>query len=327
MGAPRGRREFLGLAGAAALLTVACTRDPSGEVPGAGPVTLAHAFGETTIPAPPTRVVSAGLTEADDLLAVGVAPVALTSWFGDPPDGVWPWARDALGAATPTVLTLDDGIDVAAIAALKPDLIVAVNAGLDADTYDKLSAVAPTLAQSGADAFFEPWQTQAAAIGRAVFRSEAMTRAVDAAEKRLSAVAQDNPSFAGTTVALLGGGFTGDTVTATVGGWRTGFLTAMGFAVPASLAALGGEGHLAEISRDDLASAVDSADVVIWQTRTEEQKTALLADPAVAALRSTTAERAVFTPTDLAAALAFASPLSYPVVADQLPPLLLRALG
>ena len=327
MGAPRGRREFLGLAGAAALLSVACSRDPSEKARGTGPVTLSHTFGETTVPAPPARVVSAGLTEGDDLLAVGVVPVALTGWFGNPPAGVWPWGRDELGAATPTVLTLDDGIDVDAIAALKPDLIVAVDAGLDADTYAKLSAVAPTLAQSGADAFFEPWKEQAGAIGRAVFRSDAMTRAVDAVEKRFSALAQANPPFAGATVALLDGGFTGDTVTATVGGWRTEFLTAMGFAVPGSLAALGGEGHLAEISRDDLASALDSSDVVIWQTRTEEQRTALLADPAVAALRSTTAERAVFTPTDLAAALAFASPLSYPVVADQLPPLLLRALG
>lgn len=68
------------------------------------------------------------------------------------------------------MLNLDNGIQVDQIAALKPDLIVAVNAGLDADTYKKLSAIAPpTIAQSGYDAFFEPWKDQAAAVGTAFF--------------------------------------------------------------------------------------------------------------------------------------------------------------
>ena len=60
-------------------------------------VTVKHIFGETTIPAPPKRVVSAGFTEQDDLLAVGVVPIAVTNWFGDQPFGVWPWATSKLG--------------------------------------------------------------------------------------------------------------------------------------------------------------------------------------------------------------------------------------
>ncbi len=58
-------------------------------------------FGETKIPAPPKRVVSAGFTEQDDLLAVGVVPIAVTDWFGGEPFGVWPWAQPKLGAAQP----------------------------------------------------------------------------------------------------------------------------------------------------------------------------------------------------------------------------------
>ena len=49
--------------------------------------------------------------------------------------------------------------------------------------------------------------------------------------------------------------------------------------------------------------------------------------PTVAALTATKANRNVFTGKELAGAIAFSSPLSYPVVADQLPPLLARALG
>jgi iron complex transport system substrate-binding protein len=44
-----------------------------------GPVTITHLFGETTVPVPPKRVVSADCTGQDDLLALGVAPIAVTS--------------------------------------------------------------------------------------------------------------------------------------------------------------------------------------------------------------------------------------------------------
>jgi len=316
------RRQFLGLAGAAGLaLTAACSRGGGGERAGTGGVVIKHVFGETTLSAPPTRVVSAGLTEQDDLLAVGVVPVAVTKWIGDQP--VWPWAQPKLGSATPAVLTLDNGIQIDAIAQLKPDLIVAINAGLDADTYTKLSAIAPTIAQSGEDAFFEPWKDQAATIGTAVFKKDEMATAVDAVEQKFAAVAQANPTFKDRTAVLLNGFFTGDTVTATVAGWRTEFLTAMGLTVPVSVKGFA-SGDYAMISRRDLPRALGGADLLIWCTDRDAEQAALLADPAVAELRR---QRSVFTPAELSAAIAYASPLSYPVVAEQLPPLLRQALG
>jgi len=317
-----GRRQFLGLAGAAGLtLTAACSRGGGGEPAGSGGVVIKHVFGETTLSAPPTRVVSAGLTEQDDLLAVGVVPVAVTKWIGDHP--VWPWAQPKLGSATPAVLTLDNGIQIDAIAQLKPDLIVAINAGLDADTYTKLSAIAPTIAQSGEDAFFEPWKAQAATIGAAVFKKDETATVVDAVEQKFAAVAQANPTFKDRTAVLLNGYFTGDTVTATVAGWRTEFLTAMGLTVPESVKGFA-SGDYAMISRRDLPRALGGADLLIWCTDRDAEQAALLADPAVAELRR---QRSVFTPAELSAAIAYASPLSYPVVAEQLPPLLRQALG
>ena len=50
----------------------ACSEQKPGEVAKDGSVTVKHMFGETKIPAAPKRVVSAGYTEQDDLLAVGV---------------------------------------------------------------------------------------------------------------------------------------------------------------------------------------------------------------------------------------------------------------
>jgi iron complex transport system substrate-binding protein len=322
------RRGFLGAAGAAgALLAAACSTDGSSGDGTPKSVTVKHLFGETTISAPPKRVVSAGFTEQDDLLAVGVVPVAVTNWFGDQPFGVWPWAAPKLGTAQPVVLNLDNGIQIDQIAALKPDLIVAVNAGLDADTYKKLSAIAPTIAQSDGDAFFEPWKDQATAVGTAVFQGRQMKQLIANVDNKFADVAKNNTAFKDKKALLLAGSFVGGTLTATLPGWRTDFLTTMGFDVPGSIAAYAVDDHRAAIPHDKLADALDSADVLIWCTESDAEQAALLADPAVAALSATTQNRNVFTGKDLAAAIAFASPLSYPVVADQLPPLLSRALG
>src|SRR5436190_16962665 len=174
---------------ASAALVAACSSQKPGEVAKDGSVTVKHIFGETKIPAPPKRVVSAGFTEQDDLLAIGVVPIAVTDWFGGEPFGVWPWAQPKLGGAQPTVLSLDDGIQVDQIASLKPDLIVATNAGLDQDTYTKLSGIAPTIAQSGPDAFFEPWKDQATTIGQAVFKHDDMQRLIAGVDERFKNVA------------------------------------------------------------------------------------------------------------------------------------------
>ena len=327
----RSRRGFLGVAGAAGLtLAAACARTGGGGAASGPGVTIKHLFGETTIPAPPTRVVSAGFTEHDDLLALGVVPVAVTNWFGNQPFGVWPWAQSKLGSATPVVLNLDNGIQVDRIAQLKPDLIVAINAGLDSDTYQKLAAIAPTIAQANGpgqgEAFFEPWKDQATTIGKAVFQSDQMTRLIDGVDEKFSSTAQSNPEFKGKAAVLLAGGFSGDTMTATVGGWRTDFLTAMGFQIPESLRARAASDGHADIPRADLTSTLAGADVLIWTTESDAEQAALEADRAIGELHAARGKRDVFTPGDLAAAIAYASPLSYPVVAEQLPPLLARAL-
>jgi iron complex transport system substrate-binding protein len=138
-------------------------------------------------------------------------------------------------------------------------------------------------------------------------------------DTKFADVGKNNPQFAGKKVLLLGGTFYQDSVRLTAPGWRTDFLTNMGFTIPDT------DGEL--VPRDKMASVLDGADVLIWSTESDEEQAALLADPIVAKLRATTANRNVFTGKELAGAIAFASTLSYPVVADQLPPMLARALA
>ena len=313
-------------AGVAGLLTACSEPKPAPGSPGGGSVTVTHLFGQTVVKEPPKRVVSAGYTEQDDLLAVGVVPIAVTNWFGDQPFAVWPWAQPKLGAAQPVVLNLDNGIQVDQIAGLKPDLIVATNAGLDAGTYQKLSAIAPTIAQSGDDAFFEPWKDQATTIGQAVFQADQMKSLVSAVDQKFTDVGQKNPTWKGKRALLMQGRLWQGTVVATVAGWRTDFLTQMGLVITDSIKSFATD-HRAVIPRDHIKEVLDSADVVIWSTESPEDQQALLADPEVAAAQATAQRRHIFTTKDLAGAIAFASPLSYPVVADQLPPQIGKVLG
>jgi iron complex transport system substrate-binding protein len=299
---------------------------PAPGATGGGSVTVTHLFGQTVIKAPPKRVVSAGYTEQDDLLAVGVVPIAVTNWWGDQPFAVWPWAQPKLGDAKPTVLNLDNGIPVDQIAGLKPDLIVAVNAGVDADTYQKLSAIAPTIPQSGEDAFFEPWKDQATAIGQAVFQADQMKSLIDAVDQKFAAVSQENPQWKGKKALLMQGRLWQGTVVATLAGWRTDFLNEMGLAITESIKAFGSD-HRAVIPRDRIKAVLDSADVIIWSTESPDDQKALLADPEVAAAQATAQNRHIFTSKELAGAIAFASPLSYPAVADQLLPFIGKILG
>jgi iron complex transport system substrate-binding protein len=314
------------MAAIAAVAAGCSSRKPSPGAAPSGSVTITHLFGQTVIKEPPKRVVSAGYTEQDDLLAVGVVPIAVTNWFGDQPFAVWPWAQPKLGAAQPVVLNLDNGIPVDQIAGLKPDLIVAINAGLDADTYQKLSAIAPTLAQSDGDAFFEPWKDQATAVGQAVFQADQMKSLIDAVDKQFVAVAQKNPQWTGKKALLMQGALWQGTVVATLAGWRTDFLNQMGLVIADSIKSFGSD-HRAVIPRDQIKAVLDSADVVIWTTESPDDQKALLADPDVAASLATAQNRHVFTTKDQAGAIAFASPLSYPLIADQLPPQIAKILG
>lgn len=289
-------------------------------------MTITHLFGQTVIKEPPRRVVSAGYTEQDDLLAVGVVPIAVTHWFDDQPFEVGPWAKPKLSTAQPVVLNPDKGIPIDQIAGLKPDLIVAINAGVDAVSYRELSAIAPTVPQSGGDAFFEPWQDQASTIGQAVFQADRMKTLINAVNTQFTAVARKNPQWKGKRALLMQGTLWQGTVVATLAGWRTNFLNQMGLVIADSIKPFG-SGSRAVIPRQHITAVLDSADVVIWTTESPTDQQTLLADPEIAASQATTQNRHVFTTKEQAKAIAFSSVLSYPLVAEELPPRIGQVLG
>lgn len=123
------------------------------------PVVIEHAFGTTTLIAKPTRIATVNWSNHEVPLALGVVPVGFArAGFGDDDgDGILPWVEarlTALGAPQPVLFDEGDGIDFEAVAATKPDVILAAYSGLSATDYATLSQIAPVIAYPNA-----PWST------------------------------------------------------------------------------------------------------------------------------------------------------------------------
>ena len=115
------------------------------------PVTIEHAYGETTIPEQPERVATIAWANHEVPLTLGIVPVGMSkaTWGDDDGDGVLPWVEDKLeelGADTPVLFDETEGIDFEAVADTQPDVILAAYSGITEDEYDTLSKIAPVVA-------------------------------------------------------------------------------------------------------------------------------------------------------------------------------------
>ena len=134
-------------------------------------------------------MVVVGYTDQEPLLAMGVKPVGAMDWFGQGTFGKWPWERDAWGGKPPAVVSSKSyEIDFEKVAAQRPDLILGLYAQLKKPDYDKLTQIAPTVAQAKGDPYTTPWRdmtrTAAKAVGR-VDEGERLIRETEDALRRL----------------------------------------------------------------------------------------------------------------------------------------------
>jgi iron complex transport system substrate-binding protein len=108
--------------------------------PGEYPRTVRHALGETKLEKKPERVVVLDGGELDNVVALGVKPVGVA--FPDGAPDMPPYIGDKAG--TPRNVGSISALNLEAIAALKPDLILGSQLRAEAQ-YPKLSAIAPTV--------------------------------------------------------------------------------------------------------------------------------------------------------------------------------------
>ncbi|MFF3287303.1 ABC transporter substrate-binding protein [Streptomyces sp. NPDC003023] len=129
----QGGKDF----GDAAAKTAAMGTDAK---PGEFPRTITHALGKTEIKAAPQRVVVLDVGELDNVASLGVKPVGYAPTEGD--DGVPGYLKKEAG--NPKSIGTINSLNLEAIAALKPDLILGSQLRAS-DKYKELSQIAPTV--------------------------------------------------------------------------------------------------------------------------------------------------------------------------------------
>jgi iron complex transport system substrate-binding protein len=307
---------------------VACGDDDADTPAGSGgadasrfPVVVEHKFGSTEIPAPPERVVSVGYTEQDTILALGVTPVGEREFLGGYDWRERPWAQRVLDGAEPEVVGAEE-INFEAVAAQRPDLIVAINSGMTEGDYERLSQIAPTIAQT--DEYIDygmPWQDQTMLVGRALGREGRARKVVDEVEARFEQAREEHPEFAGATAILAYGGPDGygayssqDT--------RSRFFADLGFETPAKVDELAGESFYVEFSQEQF-RLMDQEVVVMFAARED-----VIDNPVFRRLDAVREDRVIYIDLEdqFAGALGFSSPLSLPYLIDEASPQLAAAL-
>lgn len=297
---------------------------PEDAAGGPFPVSIDHAFGTTEIPERPQRVVTLGVTDADPVLALGVTPVATASYsFYEQTGGLGPWARGLVQGEPPAVLAGEPNLEQ--LAALAPDVILAVSSGVEQPMYEQLSAIAPVVARpAGTIPFGVPrndqMRTVAAALGQ-VEQGEELIRRADAA---FTDAAAAHPEFRGKTGATVLP-FDGKYGAFTAADARGRFMSGLGFVQPPRIAELDdGESFFVEVSAEQ-AGLLDG-DALVMLADEGAAKAQVDSDPVLAQVPVVAQGRMVVPDADTRGAMTYNSVLSAPYALERLVPQLDAAL-
>lgn len=171
------------------------------------PVTIQHAYGDTTIEKVPTRVATVSWVNADVALALDTVPVGMASDdFGGDENGLTPWKIDALESLdvaidsdqAPAQYSEADGINFNAISQTNPDVILAAYSGLTQEEYDKLTEIAPVIAYPEV-AYGTSWQESTEMIGQALGKSDEAAKLITEVESAVAEDVAEYPQIAGKT--------------------------------------------------------------------------------------------------------------------------------
>lgn len=282
------------------------------------PVSLADQFGTATIEAAPKRVVTVGFNEQDFALALGVKPVGVREFIGAFPYKTRPWAPGANDPAPALVGGAE--IDFEKVAQARPDLILGIYSFIKKPDYEKLSQLAPTIANGkGYPDGATPWNEQLLTTGKALGLEAKAKEVVDGVNEKFAAAEKAHPEFAGKTLTIAYAS-AGQTFVLNKDDLRSQFFSDLGFTIPEKYSKSGFEENL---SKEQL-STIDSDVIVLIQ----DKGTDLQAEQVFKNLAASREGRVVpvLSSGNFAGALGFNSPLSRPYLLDLAVPRLAAAV-
>lgn len=328
---PRRGVLLAGLAGAAAVLAgcsssggkqaAASTPDTSSS---AFPVTVPGKEGSVTVPAAPKRVVAAGyLRDTDLALALG-APLVGAAKNAAFPSGLAPWQKP-----TGDVQLFDttNGLPFEAIAALRPDLILASDDYGLAKDYPTLAKIAPTLSYEAAIGG-DTWQTMTTRAGTVLGKTAEAKQLITTTQAAIADAKAKNTVLAGKTFTF--GPVSNPNSIFTISSTEDAsaqFFGQLGMTLSPKVTSLpeSSTPRRAEIAAEQL--DVLDADVLILTYPTETLRAQFEAQPVFKKLRAVQRGSYIALDQGTAVAVAFPSVLSIPYGLSVLVPKLVAAAG
>ncbi|TDC53918.1 iron-siderophore ABC transporter substrate-binding protein [Jiangella ureilytica] len=297
------------------------------------PASVDHRYGTTALTEAPERVVTLGFSDQDFVLAFGIAPVAVTDWYGGYDNATWPWAEDELGDAEPVVMNEGafTGMQAFAyeeIAELEPDLIIGLYTGMTQEEYDTLSAIAPTVASSpDYPEYGMPWQETTRMVGQILGQGDRAEDLITEIDQQFADAAAAHPEFEGVQMVVAEQFEPGSSFARSATDPRTVFMTQLGFELPDEIAELAGDLDGAPIS-DELMTQLDH-DLLIWNVGHDEALRAQIeSKPLYDQLQVVQDGRVLFIEDPLVSgALTWATVLSLPYALEELVPQLAEVVG
>ncbi|MFE7063231.1 ABC transporter substrate-binding protein [Sutcliffiella sp. NPDC057660] len=145
--------------------------------------TVEHAMGTAEIKGTPEKVVILTNEGTEALLAMGVKPVgAVQSWLGD----TW-YDHIKSDMEGVEVVGTESAVNLEAIAALKPDLIIG-NKLRQEDVYEQLNAIAPTVF---AETLKGDWKENFALYSKALNKEEEGKKVMDDFDSRVASMSEE----------------------------------------------------------------------------------------------------------------------------------------
>ncbi|MCS5494514.1 iron-siderophore ABC transporter substrate-binding protein [Curtobacterium flaccumfaciens] len=222
----------------------------SGSSDAAFPVSITTGLGTTTIESAPKRVVALGWGDAETALELGVQPVGASDWLAFGGDGVGPWLKGAYDKSPKIIQTLEPSYED--ILKLDPDVILDVKSSGDKERYDKLSAIAPTVAiPKGGANYLASTEQQTTMIAKALGKESEGKKLLSGLDDAYAAARKAHPDFEGKTAVVGAYSSEGFGAYASTDS-RSTFMRNLGFEIPKAIDEQAGKEFSVHLSDENL---------------------------------------------------------------------------
>ncbi|WP_258371329.1 iron-siderophore ABC transporter substrate-binding protein [Curtobacterium sp. MCLR17_044] len=222
----------------------------SGSSDAAFPVSITTGLGTTTIESAPKRVVALGWGDAETALELGVQPVGASDWLAFGGDGVGPWLKGAYDKSPKIMQTLEPSYED--ILKLNPDVILDVKSSGDKERYDKLSAIAPTVAiPKGGANYLASTEQQTTMIAKALGKESEGKKLLSGLDDAYAAARKAHPDFEGKTAVVGAYSSEGFGAYASTDS-RSTFMRNLGFEIPKAIDEQAGKEFSVHLSDENL---------------------------------------------------------------------------